>query len=167
MTIINAEFVTLEHGDRTIRVTDILYLSVFGRYVILRPGGDDNTFGLTESEAIDLHRHWIRVISDRMGIYHEPVVGPSVAPPAQVEQDDAERYSPNIIAAMKRYGWSDAQFEELVDWMCRFDPGLTKRQRVARVAVAERAVIEDMSTGYEAFCVARKAITDFVDGVPA
>jgi hypothetical protein len=72
MIIINAEFVTLEHGDRTIRVTDILSLSVFGRYVILRPGGDDNTFGLTASEAVDLHRHWIRVISDRLGIHYAP-----------------------------------------------------------------------------------------------
>jgi hypothetical protein len=66
MTIINDEFFSLSNG-LTLRVSGIISVDSKGwvRY-------DKDIFPLTIEEGRILRDHWIRVISDRLGIHYAP-----------------------------------------------------------------------------------------------
>lgn len=69
MTIINDEFVTLTSGY-TIRTSAILAINPETGYIWIEEIG--HMFVENPEETAVLHAHWIRVISDRMGIHYAP-----------------------------------------------------------------------------------------------
>lgn len=69
MTIINNEFVTLTSGY-TIRISAILAINPETGYIWVEEIG--HMFVENPEETAMLHDHWIRVISDSMGIHYSP-----------------------------------------------------------------------------------------------